>query len=82
MGLIEHALATRRSTRISRYQTRANYPHKLTKPPGPGPAAEAASGGSELHGGMAAAHRSLRIPRQSRRPPCRGEAGTWGGFAA
>ena len=29
---------------------------------------------------MVAAHRSLRGKRQSRQPPCRGEAGTWGGL--
>jgi len=34
--------------------------------------ARAQAGGSQLHGGMVAARRSLRIFRQSRRPPCPG----------
>ena len=59
-----------------------NDPHKLTKPPSVGSAAEPPSGGSELHCVMAAAQRSLRIPRQSRQPPFRPEAGMVGGFAA
>src|SRR5947199_5777445 len=49
---------------------------KLTKPPVRWLGGGAASGGSELHGGTPAAHRSLRIFRQSRRLPCRGGAGT------
>jgi len=59
-----------------------NDPHKLTKAAEPWLGGGAASGGSKLHGGMAAAHRSLRGKRQSRRPPCRGEAGAEGGFCS
>src|SRR5207248_6743007 len=36
----------------------------------------------ELHGGTPAAHRSLRITRQSRRLPCRSLVGMWGRLAA
>ena len=52
-----------------------NYAHKLTKAAGPLARRPGRLGRLELHGGMVAAHRSLRIFRQSRRPPCRGEAG-------
>src|SRR5205823_3732519 len=59
-----------------------NYPHKLTKAAGPLARRPSRLGRLELHGGMAAAHRSLRIFRQSRRPPRRGEAGMRGGFCS
>jgi hypothetical protein len=57
-----------------------NCPSQADKPPVRWPGGRAASGGSELHGGTPAAHRSLRIFRQSPRLPCRVGAGMWGGL--
>ena len=70
--------ATRRQTRTQR----ANYPHKLTKAAERWLGGGAAFGRLQLHGVMAAAHRSLRGKRQSRQPPFRCETGMVGGFAA
>ena len=54
----------------------AQLPSQADNPPIRWLGGGAAVGGSELLGGTPAAHRSLRITRQSRRPPCRSEAGT------
>ncbi len=70
----------RRETYVRQNAQAPNFSHKLTNRWSAGPAAEPPRVARNCTGGMAGAHRSLRGKRQSRHPPCRGEAGTWGGL--
>src|ERR1051325_5347926 len=69
---------------VARHGERAphNDPHKLTKAAGPLARRRSRLGRLQLHAGTAAAPRSLRITRQSRRLPCRSVVGMVGGLCS
>jgi hypothetical protein len=68
--------------RPQEFMSQPNNPHKLTKAAERWLGGGAAFGRLQLHGVMAAAHRSLRILVQSRQPPFRSEVGTVGGLCS
>jgi hypothetical protein len=81
-----HVFGTMQRSKSSRedkeFMSQPNNPHKLTKAAEPWLGGGAAFGRLQLHGVMAAAHRSLQILVQSRQPPFRSEVGTVGGLCS